>query len=99
MMAMLRILSMSAPLGEESAQYACAQRRRQTPPSRCETVGLAHDVVAVDPGAMVVVPRPMSRHPDVIHSACPITRTMEVVRPIANFDVDCNGRRSRAHAQ
>src|SRR2546430_16577177 len=99
MMAILRILSMSAPLGEESAQYACAQRRRQTAPSRCEAVSLARDVVAVDPDAMVVATCPMSRHPDVIHSACPITWTMEVVWPIANFDVDRNGRRNRAHAQ
>src|SRR5213593_4607446 len=44
--------------------------------------------MAVDPNSLVVVPRPMSRSPNIVRAACVITRAANVVRPVTNRDRD-----------
>src|ERR1043166_4780658 len=42
--------------------------------------------MAVDPSSMTMPPPPMTCSPGVIRVACIITRPVNVIRPIANFD-------------
>ena len=62
---------------------------------------MADSVVTVVPAFVMMVPFPISWTPDVINSAAPVTRPVNIVRPITDpdGDVDCiNGRyRNPAH--
>jgi hypothetical protein len=56
---------------------------------------MARLIVAMMPHFAVMVPFPVSRIPDVISSAIPVPRPVNIVRPITDpdGDVDCvNGR-------
>src|SRR6266571_3500117 len=75
---------------------------RQTEPHRsCATARsgflTANSIVAVMPAFVVMVPFPVSWSPDVINSAVPVPRPVNIVRPIADpdRDVDCVHRWNR----
>jgi hypothetical protein len=48
----------------------------------------AGPVVAMDPNLVVVMPGPMPPNPAPVISAGPVALAIQVIRPIANFDVD-----------
>jgi hypothetical protein len=55
--------------------------------------------MAMDPDLMAVSPRPMARNPNIINSADPISRAVEVIRLVANIDVEGDGIGNTANAQ
>jgi len=48
---------------------------------------LPDPIMAVNPVPVIVLPSPVPGHPNVVHSAVPITRAMSVIRLVTDINV------------
>src|SRR5205814_10249718 len=72
-------------------------------PKLSRSKNLAWCVMAVDPDSVMVMPAPMSRNPNPIDPADVVARSMDIIRPVTDFDVHndsiCHGCHRCQHCQ